>query len=101
MSLSNIIRLDAIAIEHEEQSLHDILTGLPNRISLFITLDNTIDAQGRSEDTFAVMVMDLNGFKAVNDTLGHHAGDLALQLISPRLKANLRINRCTLSYGRG
>lgn len=90
MSLSSIISLDTIAFEHEEQSLHDILTGLPNRKSLFITLDNTIDAQGRSEDAFAVMVMDLNGFKAVNDTLGHHVGDLALQLISPRLKREIR-----------
>lgn len=90
MSLASLNELKAIALEHEQQALHDALTGLPNRKSLMMTLENTISASGRVDACFAVMVMDLNGFKEVNDTLGHQAGDLALQVIAPRLSKQLR-----------
>ncbi|KZZ45211.1 MAG: GGDEF domain-containing protein [Saccharospirillaceae bacterium] len=90
MSLASLNKIQIIAEKYAEQSLHDSLTGLPNRKSLFITLDNTIAAAGRHADPFAVMVMDLNNFKDINDTLGHAAGDDALTTITPRLQQQLR-----------
>lgn len=90
MSLISLNQLQRIAEQYEDQALHDTLTGLPNRKQLFLVLDNTIAAMNQENSEFAVMVMDLNGFKEVNDTMGHSAGDLALQLIAPRLKEQLR-----------
>lgn len=90
MSLSSLNKVQRIAEKYEEQALHDSLTGLPNRKHLFLVLDTTIAAAGRDDDEFAVMVMDLNGFKEVNDTLGHATGDRVLQIIAPRLASQLR-----------
>jgi diguanylate cyclase (GGDEF)-like protein len=90
MSLVSLNELQTTALEYEKQALHDALTGLPNRKSLMLTLENTIAASGRIDAQFAVLVMDLNGFKKVNDTLGHPAGDIALQIVAPRLGKQLR-----------
>ncbi len=90
MSLASLNELQATALEYEKQALHDILTGLPNRKKLMLTLESTIAASGRDDANFSVIVMDLNGFKKVNDTLGHQAGDIALQIIAPRLGQQLR-----------
>lgn len=90
MSLSSLECIQQAAADYEKQALHDALTGLPNRKQLFYVLANTYAARGRDNDEFSVMVMDLNGFKEINDTLGHHAGDRALQLLAPRLKSQLR-----------
>jgi len=90
MSLSSLKCIQKAASDYEKQALHDALTGLPNRKHLFYVLANTYSARGRDNDEFSVMVMDLNGFKEINDTLGHHAGDRALQLVAPRLQSQLR-----------
>jgi diguanylate cyclase (GGDEF)-like protein len=90
MSLASLNELQETALVHEQQALHDELTGLKNRKSLMLTLANTVAASGRGNAHFAVMVMDLNGFKEVNDTLGHQIGDVALQVIAPRLSKQLR-----------
>jgi len=92
MSLASLNELQVTALEHEKQTLHDLLTGLPNRKSMMLTLANTVAASGRGDAYFAVMVLDLNGFKKVNDTLGHQAGDAALQIIAPRLSGQLRVS---------
>ena len=90
MTLASLNELQETALEHARQALHDELTGLPNRKSLMLTLENTTAASGREDPHFAVIVMDLNGFKEINDTLGHQAGDLALKIIAPRLSKQLR-----------
>lgn len=90
VSRSTLEKMDVIASSFEQQALHDNLTGLPNRKFLYLTLDNTIAARGRSTDSFAVMIMDLDGFKEINDTLGHQAGDTALRAIAPRFQRQLR-----------
>ena len=90
MSLASLECIQESATTFERMSLHDTLTGLPNRKQLFYVLDNTLAARGRDEDDFSVMVMDLNGFKEINDTLGHHVGDKALQMVAPRLQGQLR-----------
>ena len=76
--------------ENEYQALHDSLTDLPNRVLFLRTLaDVALEAQA-SGGVFGVIIMDLDRFKEVNDTLGHHYGDMLLQEIGPRLSRVLR-----------
>jgi diguanylate cyclase (GGDEF)-like protein len=79
---------EAIAKEH--QALHDALTGLPNRELFRDRIDQAIRTSRRSGESAVVMIMDLDHFKEINDTLGHHHGDLLLQEVSRRLIATLR-----------
>ena len=72
------------------QALHDPLTGLPNRQLLLDRLDLALKAAGRREQLVAVLFCDLDDFKAINDTLGHQAGDELLALLAPRLDALTR-----------
>lgn len=69
---------------------HDALTGLPNRVMFRGLLNHTIDTAKRNGHSFAVMFIDLDRFKSINDALGHQAGDVLLQEISSRLKNCLR-----------
>jgi diguanylate cyclase (GGDEF)-like protein/PAS domain S-box-containing protein len=64
---------------------HDALTGLPNRLLLNDRLDQAIAMAHRNAATLAVLFMDLDGFKHINDSLGHSAGDKLLQSIAKRL----------------
>ena len=74
----------------EYRSLHDRLTELPNRVLFHDRAQRSIAAARRSGRSVAVLIMDLDRFKEVNDTLGHHHGDLLLQEVGPRLGAVLR-----------
>ena len=76
------------ALEH--QALHDALTDLPNRVLLHDRLQQAIRAAERSRSTVALLVMDLDRFKEVNDTFGHHTGDQLLQQLGQRLGGALR-----------
>jgi diguanylate cyclase (GGDEF)-like protein len=76
--------------ENRHQALHDGLTGLPNRALFNDRVDHAITAARRAGTGVAVMLMDLDRFKEINDTLGHHCGDLLLQQIGPRLGTRLR-----------
>ena len=68
----------------------DQLTGLPNRALLQDRLQQTLAAAHRATDSVAVLLLDMNHFKKVNDTLGHSQGDILLQQIGPRLRTVLR-----------
>ncbi|MFY0992103.1 diguanylate cyclase domain-containing protein [Halomonas sp. C05BenzN] len=72
------------------QAFHDELTGLPNRTQLEQHLERAIHRARLAGRQLAVLFMDLDHFKEVNDTLGHQAGDTLLQAVSERLRANLR-----------
>jgi diguanylate cyclase (GGDEF)-like protein/PAS domain S-box-containing protein len=74
----------------EHQALHDGLTGLPNRTLLHDRLEQGLRAAQRDQESLALMVMDLDHFKEINDTFGHHYGDLLLQQIGKRLSAAVR-----------
>jgi len=77
--------------EHAQRlALHDALTGLPNRTLLVERLDRAILRCHRSERVVAVLFTDLDRFKAVNDTYGHHIGDELLVAVADRLTAMLR-----------
>ncbi len=69
---------------------HDVLTGLPNRMLLTERVSQAIGSAARHGRLLALMYMDIDGFKRVNDSLGHAVGDLLLQSISRRLVACVR-----------
>ncbi len=69
---------------------HDALTGLANRAALTQKIEEAAGRQRRFGDPFGILVLDLDRFKYVNDTLGHPAGDALLREVAIRLKASLR-----------
>jgi len=71
-------------------ALHDNLTRLPNRVLLSDRLEQAIHRAQRNHSEFAVLFLDLDGFKAINDMHGHHVGDLLLKEVSHRLLVSKR-----------
>lgn len=76
--------------ELKHATLHDSLTSLPNRILFHDRLEQTLKLAKRNGNRFAVALMDLNGFKEINDQRGHLAGDQVLQIIGERVRETLR-----------
>ena len=74
----------------EHEARHDALTGLPNRRALFEMLPKAIARSNRNGTAVALLFLDLDGFKAVNDTWGHEAGDSLLREIARRLSNCVR-----------
>ncbi|MEH2015328.1 EAL domain-containing protein [Nostoc sp.] len=72
------------------QALHDLLTGLPNRLLFNEMLGKTLPNATRNGESLAVIFLDLDRFKVINDTLGHTLGDQLLQNVTQRLKDLLR-----------
>ena len=83
---------DRVALQHEMEHrvLHDMLTGLPNRALLSDRLEQALHCAERDATSAALLLLDLDRFKEVNDTFGHHYGDELLQQIGPRLAGVLR-----------
>jgi len=80
----------SISREKEHASLHDTLTQLPNRKFLLARLGDALDDCSRDGYRAALCLLDLDRFKEVNDTLGHHVGDRLLQLAGSRIQSALR-----------
>jgi diguanylate cyclase (GGDEF)-like protein/PAS domain S-box-containing protein len=78
----------AAVLEHEVN--HDALTGLANRTLLWDRLDQAIHMAQRNKSLVATVLMDLNGFKQINDSFGHEAGDEVLTVVAQRLLASVR-----------
>ena len=85
-----LVEAQDIGSAMRHQAMHDGLTNLPNRILLHDRLQQSILISLRERKMFALIMMDLDQFKAVNDTLGHHAGDIVLQEVAMRLQHVLR-----------
>ena len=90
-------RLGAVCMEHRQmaaqiafQAQHDTLTQLPNRALLNERLEQAINRAARREEGIALLFVDLDGFKQVNDTLGHAVGDELLRNITQRLGRAIR-----------
>jgi diguanylate cyclase (GGDEF)-like protein len=83
----------------KRQTLHDALTGLPNRALFGDRAAQALHAAVRRGDQPVVMMLDLDRFKEVNDTLGHHAGDALLLQVADRLVASLRPTDTVARFG--
>ena len=84
---------DSLTLANQELThlaLHDMLTGLPNRTLLADRIQQSMQAVNEQGGCFALMFIDLDGFKPVNDAFGHHMGDQLLREVGLRLREDLR-----------
>lgn len=88
--LRDISEKKRAAAQIEYLATHDSLTGLPNRRLFFDRLSHAIDVAERNEKLMALMFIDLDGFKQVNDVFGHAAGDDLLRVVAERIGSRLR-----------
>jgi diguanylate cyclase (GGDEF)-like protein/PAS domain S-box-containing protein len=84
---------------NEHQALHDPLTGLPNRVLFGERIAHAITYAERRDTRLAILMMDLNRFKEVNDSLGHQAGDELLKVVGERLRGALRASDTVARLG--
>ncbi len=85
--------------ETEATAYTDRLTGLPNLRAILRAFDAETNRARRTQQTFTFLMMDLDGFKKINDTLGHQVGDLFLKEISKQIKAHVRTTDFLGRYG--
>jgi diguanylate cyclase (GGDEF)-like protein/PAS domain S-box-containing protein len=79
--------------------LHDSLTGLPNRHSFIDSLQDALRRATASGSPVGILFLDLDHFKLINDSIGHHAGDDLLRAVAPRLRAHLRPGDIVARFG--
>jgi len=85
-----VIHNSIVFEQTQEDSLTDPLTGLPNRRSMFVHLARELARSERINSPVAMIVMDIDGFKTINDTYGHHVGDHALRQVAKALQGAMR-----------
>jgi diguanylate cyclase (GGDEF)-like protein/PAS domain S-box-containing protein len=95
---------DAIERHNADQALryrvlHDALTGLPNRLSFVDALGESLSKAAVSGSPVGILFLDLDHFKLINDSLGHHAGDALLRAVAPRLRSHLRPGDVVARFG--
>ncbi|MDP3296352.1 MAG: GGDEF domain-containing protein [Thermodesulfovibrionia bacterium] len=88
--VQDVTKIKAHTEALEYMAVHDALTGLPNRILLYDRLNQAILAGQRERKPFALLMIDVDRFKDINDTLGHHAGDIVLKQVGARLESVIR-----------
>ncbi len=86
----DITELKLAQEKYRQMALHDSLTGLPNRAALQARLDTALSEARKNGGNLTVMCLDLDGFKQLNDTMGHEAGDRMLSAIGERLRGVIR-----------
>ncbi len=100
MYFASLVRQLHSALERmRTMATHDTLTGLPNRHSFYEQLRHTLRIAERNSAPFAVVFVDLDGFKPINDALGHAAGDTVLKSVARRLEQSVRKNDIVARFG--
>ncbi len=89
-SFTDLSEQKAIEAQIRYTAHHDTLTGLPNRLYLQTNLTHIMSSAQRNNSEVALMFIDLDKFKIINDTLGHHIGDMLLKHVAQRLKSCIR-----------
>ena len=97
--LANAIERRRTEEQTQHEALHDPLTGLPNRNLFLDRLQHTLSVAARRETPIAVLFLDLDQFKLVNDSLGHAAGDELLAAVAPRIEEALRPGDTVARFG--
>jgi len=99
--LNGMLKRELLAekVKLEHWASHDDLTGVPNRFEFFRRLKAGIDDAREREHKVGVVYIDLDGFKPINDELGHHMGDEALKAVAARLRQVLRLSDTTARLG--
>jgi diguanylate cyclase (GGDEF)-like protein len=97
--LANAIERRRAEEKTQHEALHDPLTGLPNRTLFLDRLQHALAQARRHESAVAVLFLDLDQFKMVNDSLGHAAGDELLAAVAPRLEEALRPGDTVARFG--
>jgi diguanylate cyclase (GGDEF)-like protein/PAS domain S-box-containing protein len=102
-SLANVLAdaLERQAIEDDirHRALHDPLTDLPNRVLFMDRLEQALARLRRRRSLAAVLFLDFDHFKVINDSLGHHVGDELLTAAAPRLRHALRVSDTVAHFG--
>jgi diguanylate cyclase (GGDEF)-like protein len=97
--LANAIERRRTEEQTQHEALHDPLTGLPNRNLFLDRLQHALSVAARRETSIAVLFLDLDQFKLVNDSLGHAAGDELLAAVAPRIEGALRPGDTVARFG--
>jgi diguanylate cyclase (GGDEF)-like protein/PAS domain S-box-containing protein len=97
--LADAIERHAADAALRHRVLHDSLTGLPNRLSFVDTLGDALNRATVSGTPVGIIFLDLDHFKLINDSHGHHAGDELLRAVAPRLRAHLRPGDIVARFG--
>jgi len=97
--LAEAAQREHVDSELRRQALHDVVTGLPNRTLLEDRLLQSLSTAQRAGLRVAVLFVDLDHFKVINDSLGHHAGDQALQAVADRLRSAVRRSDTVARFG--
>jgi diguanylate cyclase (GGDEF)-like protein len=97
--LALVYKTASMSLQQEHLAGHDPLTGLPNRASFQTTLGDTLTSAERSGQPCSLFLIDLDGFKEVNDTLGHGAGDELLVAFAERLRSTTRVTGTVARLG--
>ena len=98
-SATDITERKRLEIELEKQANYDKLTGLPNRKLFFERLERHIVESQRDRNQFAVLFIDLDGFKGINDKYGHDMGDKVLKKVAEEIKGQVRGSDITFRWG--
>jgi len=99
LSLQTLETIKQIAENERHRALHDELTELPNRTLLYERIEHAMLQAEREGTCITILLMDLNRFKEINDTLGHFYGDYLLQMMAPRLRQSIRRSDTIARFG--
>ena len=97
--LNDVTETLAITARLQHEATHDLLTGLPNRALLIDRLHQALANAQRRGTLVALLFVDLDRFKRINDSLGHYVGDRVLQVVAERLQASVRTGDTVARWG--